>query len=80
MVYVDPDDLRWKPIIQTWLNDCSDKLKMKDETKVVTVYVYYIVCGVWHVYITAYSNVLTYMINVYSNTLWNYLIHMLMLV
>ena len=34
MVYVDPDDLRWKPIIQTWLNDYSDKLKIKDETKV----------------------------------------------
>ena len=37
MVYVDPDDLRWKPIIQTWLNDHSDKLKMKDETKVVAI-------------------------------------------
>lgn len=34
MVYVDPDDLRWKPVIETWLNDYSDKLKMKDETKV----------------------------------------------
>lgn len=36
MVYVDPDDLRWKPIIQTWLNDCCEKLKIKDETKVAS--------------------------------------------
>lgn len=34
MVYVDPDDLKWKPVIQTWLNDYTDKLKLKDETKV----------------------------------------------
>ena len=44
MVYVDPDDLRWKPIIQTWLNEYSDKLKIKDETKVSVVCV---LCSVY---------------------------------
>ncbi|XP_065911794.1 dynein axonemal heavy chain 6-like [Dysidea avara] len=33
MVYVDPDDLRWKPVIQTWLNGYAEKLKLKDEAK-----------------------------------------------
>ena len=33
MVYIDPGDLRWKPLVQTWL-DSKFPAKLSDATKV----------------------------------------------
>ena len=57
MVYVDPDDLRWKPVIQTWLNGYAEKLKLKDEAKVcLQIMVQYMTIGIQKYIIELFDN------------------------
>ena len=33
MVYLDPEELKWLPCVQTWLTELSESKQLKEETR-----------------------------------------------